>query len=193
VRLGAVILAAGAGSRLGGMAKALLEIARETYLQRIVRTARVAGVGDVVVVVGPPFERAVGDHARELGLVVVVNPSPAHGMASSVALGFAALAETEADAAWLWPVDHPGVQVETLLRLSAALGAHEVAQARFGGHGGHPPLIRRAVWPRLAACASLEGGARRVLAAADVVRVDVDDPGVVRDVDRPADLARPWS
>jgi len=193
VRLGTVILAAGAGSRLGGIAKALLEIERETYLQRIVRIARVAGARDLVVVVGPPFGDAVGDHARALGLGVVANPLPERGMASSVALGFAAIGESESDAAWLWPVDHPGVQVETLHRLIAGLGSHEVAQPRFGDRGGHPPLVTRAVWPRLAACGTLEGGARAVFVAADVVRIDVDDQGVVRDVDTPADHARQWS
>jgi len=193
VRFGAVILAAGAGSRLGGLAKALLEIERETYLQRIVRIARVAGAHDLVVVVGPPFGDTVGGHARELGLRVVVNPLPERGMASSITLGFAAIAESEADAAWLWPVDHPGVQVETLHRLIAGLGTHEVAQPRFADRGGHPPLVSRAVWPRLAACGALEGGARAVLSTADVVRIDVDDPGVVHDVDTPADRARQWS
>jgi CTP:molybdopterin cytidylyltransferase MocA len=188
-----VILAAGAGTRLGGVAKALLKIERDTYLQRIVRVARVAGVSDVVVVIGRPFSIEVGEHARELGLRVVVNPIPERGMASSVALGFAAMDVYEAEAAWLWPVDHPGVQVETLHRLIAALGTHEVAQPRFGERGGHPPLIRRAVWPRLAMCGRLDGGARAVLSKADRIEVAVDDQGVIRDIDTPADRPRPWS
>jgi molybdenum cofactor cytidylyltransferase len=193
MRRGAVILAAGAGTRLGGLAKALIKIESDTYLQRIARIARVAGVSDVVVVVGRPYGREVGDHARELGLDVVVNPLPESGMGSSVALGFAALAEYEAESAWLWPVDHPGVQVETLYRLIAGLGTHEVAQPRLGDRGGHPPLVARRLWPKLAACGSLEGGARAVFAKADVVRIDVDDQGVIRDVDTPADRARRWS
>ncbi len=189
MRRGLVVLAAGGGSRLGGLAKALLPIERDTYLQRIVRIARVAGVHDVVVVVGRPFGVAVSAHARELGLSVVVNPLPERGMASSVALGFAAIEAYDADAAWLWPVDHPKVEVETLLRLIAAIDKHEVAQPLFGGRGGHPPLIKRRVWPKLAACADVEGGARAILAASDVVRVEVEDAGVVRDVDTPADRA----
>jgi CTP:molybdopterin cytidylyltransferase MocA len=187
-----VILAAGQGSRLGGIAKALIKIERDTYLQRIVRIARVAGVSDLVVVVGRPYGHEVGDHARELGLGVVVNPLPERGMASSVALWFAALEEYEADSAWLWPVDHPGVQVETLHRLIAALHDHEVAQPRFGGRGGHPPLVARRLWPKLAACGALAGGARDVFRTADVIKVDVDDQGVIRDVDTPADRSGPW-
>jgi CTP:molybdopterin cytidylyltransferase MocA len=93
------------------------------------------------------------------------------------------------DAAWLWPVDHPEVELRTLEALIAALGAHDAAQPRFGGRGGHPPLIARALWPRLAGCAELDGGARAVLATASVVAVAVDDRAVIRDVDTPADLA----
>jgi molybdenum cofactor cytidylyltransferase len=85
------------------------------------------------------------------------------------------------------------VQVETLYRLIAGLGTHEVAQPRLGDRGGHPPLVARRLWPKLAACGSLEGGARAVFAKADVVRIDVDDQGVIRDVDTPADRARRWS
>jgi CTP:molybdopterin cytidylyltransferase MocA len=186
--LAAVILAAGAGSRLGGVAKALLVHGGATYLEAIARTARAVGLVDGVVIVGEPFHRDVAAHARQLGLRVRVNPRPERGMASSVALGFAAIAGGPASAAWLWPVDHPAVTVATLRRLIEAIGDAEVAQPRHGGRGGHPPLVRSSLWPQLAASGELPDGARGVLRAAQVVAVDVDDPGVVRDVDTPADL-----
>ncbi|HSK04950.1 MAG TPA: NTP transferase domain-containing protein [Kofleriaceae bacterium] len=193
-KLGAVILAAGAGTRLGGAAKALLPHAAHggrTYLEVIAATARAVGLADGVVVVGPPYGDAVAGHARALGLRVAVNGEPARGMASSVAIGFAAIADgdADADAAWLWPVDHPDVRADSLARIAAALDGHEVAQPRFEGRGGHPPLIARAAWPRLAGCAAAPGGARAVLAGLDVVAIEVEDPGVVRDVDTPADAA----
>lgn len=184
-----MILAAGAGARLGGVAKALLRLGDETFLGRIARLAREVGVAAPIVVVGPPHGDAVAAAARADGLGVIENPDPARGMASSIALGFAALPQGDLDAAWLWPVDHPGVELATLERLRAALGAHEVAVPRWAGRGGHPPLIARAVWPRLVGCAALPAGARSVLATADVIAVEVDDPGVVRDVDTLADLA----
>ena len=187
----AVILAAGAGQRLGGVAKALLPYRGQSYLAAIAATARAVGLVDAVVVVGAPFGADVAAHARQLGLRVRVNPDPARGMASSVALGFAAIANGPAAAAWLWPVDHPAVAEATLRQLVAALAAGdgaEVAQPRYRDAGGHPPLIARALWPRLAACAGAPGGARDVLHAARRLAVDVDDPGVVRDVDTPGDL-----
>ena len=187
--IAAVIVAAGAGRRLGGVAKALLPYRGKSYLATIAATARAVGLVDAVVVVGEPFGQDVAAHARQLGLRVRVNPAPDRGMASSVALGFAAIANGPASAAWLWPVDHPAVTESTLRRLVDTLGQAQVAQPRHGGHGGHPPLIGRALWPKLAACAGEPDGARGVLRAAELVAVAVDDPGVVRDIDTPADLA----
>jgi len=188
VGIAAVIVAAGSGSRLGGVAKALLSFRGKTYLETIATTGRAVGLVDAVVIVGEPFGQEVAGQARLLGLRVRVNPAPERGMASSVALGFAAIANGPASAAWLWPVDHPAVTAATLHQLIAALGDADVAQPRHGGLGGHPPLIRRALWAQLAACAGQPEGARGVLRAARVVTVDVDDPGVVRDVDTPDDL-----
>ncbi|HWO22382.1 MAG TPA: NTP transferase domain-containing protein [Kofleriaceae bacterium] len=185
MKLGAVILAAGSGTRMGGAAKALLPLGGRTYLETIVETARAVGLCDGVVVIGPPYGDAVAGHARALGLRVAVNGEPGRGMGSSVAIGFAAIGEGDAEAAWLWPVDHPHVRAESLARIAAALarGGHQVAQPRFEGRGGHPPLVARELWPQLVGGAAGPGGARAVLAAADALAVELDDAGLVRDVD----------
>jgi len=189
-RIGAVILAAGDGSRLGGVAKALL--ARRdgsTFLASIIASARSAGrSGDVVVVVGPPHGDAIAAHARELGCRIAINRTPERGMASSVAIGFAEIMMGPNVAAWLWPVDHPDVVPATLRTLIAALGHHAAARPTYRGKGGHPPLISQALWPHLAECGDVEGGARAVLAEADVLDVAVEDAGCVRDVDTLEDL-----
>lgn len=181
----AVILAAGSGRRLGGVAKALLVHEGRTFLERIVALVR----GPRVVVVGAPFGDAVAEHAASLGddVHVVVNPDPARGMASSIALGFQWLQvrSSSLDAALLWPVDHPFVKPETLVALGEANA--EVARPVYQGRGGHPPLIRCTVWEQFAACDQVEGGARGVMSKLRVVAVVVDDPGVVRDVDTAED------
>lgn len=183
---GAVILAAGSGTRLGGVAKALLTRGERTYLRCIVETA---AADDVVVVVGPPHGDAVAHEARALGARIVVNADPGRGMASSVALGFAAIAESDLDAAWLWPVDHPFVRDQTLARLVAAWRPDlDVVRPVYGDRGGHPPLVGRALFPRMAVCDMQPSGARDVIAAARVHAVAVDDRGVIADVDTPADV-----
>ena len=142
MKISAVILAAGAGTRLGGVAKALL--GEPTFLAQILATAREVGLADAIVVVGPPHGDAVAAHAIELGARVVENPAPERGMASSVAVGFAALGDE--DAAWLWPVDHPDVAASTLRALVDGLGLHGAARPVFGQRGGHPPLIARSLF-----------------------------------------------
>jgi CTP:molybdopterin cytidylyltransferase MocA len=191
MKRGAVILAAGRGMRLGGVAKALLPAGNgRTFLSKILATARAAGLDHPIVVVGPPFGDEVGKHAEELGAVVVDNPEPERGMASSVALGFHAIAGTSCDAAWLWPVDHPDVTEATLHALIKALGDHDAARPVVGGRGGHPPLISRALWPQLAQCGDAPAGARSVLVEADVLDLDVPDEGCVRDVDTAYDVEK---
>jgi CTP:molybdopterin cytidylyltransferase MocA len=205
VRISAVILAAGAGTRMGGVAKALLEGKGErTFLMSILATAREVGLHEAIVVVGPPFGDVVAPHARAQGARVVVNPHPERGMASSVALGFAAVARSvvdgtavdssaigDCDAAWLWPVDHPDVEPRTLRTLIAALGTHAAARPVYGDRRGHPPLVSRVLFGALAECANVDGGARTVLAGADTLDVPVDDPGSVRDIDTALDLEAP--
>jgi molybdenum cofactor cytidylyltransferase len=190
--IGAVVLAAGAGARLGGVAKALLPLEGTTFLGAIVRAMAAAGVDPaaIAIVVGAPHGDAVAREAARHALrdAVVWNDDPSRGMASSVAIGFEALQKTGAHAALLWPVDHPRVRASTIEALDEALGEHDAAIPTFDGRGGHPALVARALWPRLAACAESADGARGVLRAARVARVPVEDPGVVRDVDRPEDL-----
>lgn len=202
-----VVLAAGAGRRLGGVAKALLPVGGQSYLARIAATARAAGVADGVVVVAPPYGAEVAVEARRLGLAVVENPRPELGMASSIELGFAwAQAQAELAAALLWPCDHPAVKEETVRALLAAglgeaaadVDARDEAEAGIGlaaldaiipvvaGRGGHPALILRRLFSSLASCAAAPEGARTVLRAAATRRLEVADLGCVSDVDEPA-------
>jgi len=207
-----VILAAGAGRRLGGVAKALLPArpdderpgdgwdsdvmpAPSSFLARVARAAAAGGAKRGVVVVGPPHGERVAGEARRLHLDVVDNPDPARGMSWSVALGFE-YAETRfgaARSALLWPVDHAGVAPATAARLVAEAQAADpdrILVPVWRGRGGHPTAFGRALWPELSACGPLPRGARSVLdrRADRVRRLDVDDPGVAADVDRPADL-----
>ncbi len=210
-----IVLAAGAGRRLGGAAKALLPIggAGETFLARIAATARAAGVARGVVVVAPPYGGAVAEEARRVGLEVIENAEPERGMSSSVELGFAwalrqGAASEEApsaegaaagavELALLWPCDHPAVQVETVRQL---LGEAREAEAEadedtdpvaailpaVGGRGGHPALITRGLFAELARCSIAPEGARSILRVARVRRLAVEDVGCVADVDDPA-------
>lgn len=190
-----VIVAAGAGRRLGGVAKALLPSAEVgvTFLARIAATASAAGAGRAVVVVGPPHGARVAAEARRLELEVAENEDPDRGMSSSVAIGFRHAEDRfgGAVAALLWPVDHARVEQGTVADLVRGARADTILVPTWRERGGHPTAFGSEHWAALAACDQLARGARSVLdaAAAHLRRIPVADPGVLADVDHPADLA----
>jgi CTP:molybdopterin cytidylyltransferase MocA len=189
----AIILAAGAGQRLGGVAKALLPASADgdSFLACIVQTLHEVGIGQVWVVVAAPHGERVRVEATRLGLHVVENPHPERGMGASVELGFSAASAAcspPVTRALLWPVDHPWVQAVTVARLlDDGVGA-EVWIPTFDHRGGHPVVVQRGLWAALQRCAAAPEGARTILAAGRQRRIPVDDPGVIRDVDEPHQL-----
>lgn len=169
-----VVLAAGAGTRLGGVAKALLDLDGKTFVQRILDTAALPAV----VVVGPPHEAAV---TRAVQCRVARNAHPERGMLSSVQAGIAAL-PADAGAALVWPVDVPCVSAATVRALLEAPG--DVVAPRYRGRGGHPLRIARARFAELLALDPM----RATLRDLERSLIDVDDAGVCADVDTPDDL-----
>jgi molybdenum cofactor cytidylyltransferase len=190
----AVIPAAGMGTRMGGRAKALLEVAPgETFLARIAATARSVGARRGLVVVGRPFAEQVTVAARALDLDIVENPTPELGMASSIAIGFARLAQTDADIGLLWPVDHPWIAASTVQAVIAALADRsdlDVVVPTHRGRSGHPPAVARKFFKALAACRDNREGARGAIRSF-AVRAQMefpDDPGVVTNANSVEDV-----
>lgn len=183
----AVVLAAGLSSRMG-RTKALLPYQGKTFLRTIRERIRAAGVEDCWVVLGPDSERARGEVADGR---VLFNPAPERGPLSSLRL---ALAVLPAGTRWVMMalVDHPAVKEETLRALIAAADAapdDAVVLPVCGGRRGHPVVFGRALFAELLAVPENEG-ARAVVRRdpARVREVACDDPGILKDVDTPADL-----
>jgi molybdenum cofactor cytidylyltransferase len=87
--------------------------------------------------------------------------------------------------------DSPGVAVETILAVAGALGRHELVIPSWRGRWGHPVGFSGALLPALEGLRG-DRGARDLLLeyASRRLELAVDDPGVVLDVDVPADLDR---
>ena len=114
-RVGAVLLAAGAASRLGGRPKALLELDGTPLVVRQLLALAGAGIQEVAVVVGhhaAAVEAAISGHRVK----VVRNPSPDEGQPSSVRLGLQALA-ADVDGILVALVDQPLVDARDILAL----------------------------------------------------------------------------
>jgi molybdenum cofactor cytidylyltransferase len=144
-----------------------------------------AEVPNVIVVVRPGGEQLFE------GENVVVCPNAAEGMGASLAC--AARAAPGADGYLVALADMPFVRRTTIAAVREALAAGApLAAPYFRARRGHPVAISARFFTDLA---GLEGdeGARKLLAANEqsIVRIPVGDPGVIRDIDRPEDLAPP--
>jgi molybdenum cofactor cytidylyltransferase len=186
-----VILAAGLSSRMG-RTKALLPLPAgpgpgETFLSRIVRSARQAGVPEIIVVLGHDAESirseiiAVDEQVR-----CVVNPDYMRGQLSSLLVGLNAADRLAVRAIMMTLVDVPLVAASTI---RAVMNRYEQTHAPIvrpvnGQLHGHPVLIDRLLFDDLRRADPLVGAKtvvrRNVSAAGDVA---VDDAGAFVDVD----------
>lgn len=178
----AVIPGAGAGTRFGGPKAVAMIEPGVRFIDRVVALASDAGADPVIAVlpkgVDPPAPaRAVAGN-------------PAAEQITSLRQGLMQLANSVAEAALVWPVDHPFVSLESVL---AVLDAYKRTRApivipTYEGRRGHPALFSRETWRELMTVD--RDGARGVIHAYGtlVVEVPVQDSGVVRNIDRQSDL-----
>ena len=116
--VGAVLLAAGAGSRLGGKPKCLLELDGVPLILRQLRALEKAGVDQVVVVLGY-YAELIEPVIRNSPIKIVVNPNPENGQASSVRLGLQTLPFT-LDSVIVALADQPLIETEDVSSLIVA-------------------------------------------------------------------------
>lgn len=193
--LAALVLAAGAGRRMG-KPKALVTWDGETFLARVLRTlAAVPGIDSACVVLGAEAEAIRKAIPLPPGVRAVVNDGwERGGMLSSLLVGLKALEDAGSAAGGLlvWPVDHPAVREPTVATLARAYARAKpaIALPSYDGRHGHPVVFAPATYGDLRR-APPSRGARAVVRqhASSCLAVPVDDPGVVRNVDRPEDLA----
>lgn len=187
-RVAAVVLAAGMSRRMG-RAKQLLGIAGKTLLERTLDYVRAAQVSEIVLVLGAEAEEirrqlAPGDFR------VIVNPEYQQGMGTSLRCGLAAVSPST-QAALIVLADQPFVRPATLDRMVAY---HAELQAQiilplYRGFRGNPVLLDRSVFPEVM---SLSGdvGCRAIFGnhTDGIHKLEVNDPGVLLDIDTESDL-----
>ena len=187
----ALVLAAGAGRRMGGP-KALVRPRPDgpTLLETAVERVRAAGCDDVLVVVGAAADE-VGALASAAGARVVVADGWDEGMGASLRAGLEALADgpTVPNLVLVTLVDLPDVGSDVMTRvLAAAEGPATLARAAYDGVPGHPVLLGRDHWAAVSATAVGDRGARDHLRATEHLLVECGDLATGRDVDTVDDL-----
>jgi molybdenum cofactor cytidylyltransferase len=175
---GALILAAGASSRLGHP-KQLVRLGNETLLDRSVRIAREAGCIPVVVVLGAA-EDQIRDQCKLQDVLIVSHPDWAQGMGTTLSRGVQAFEDVQG--ILVMTCDMPAVTADHLCTLMAS---EQVAASSYGGRKGVPAYFPRNQFPQLL---ELKGdvGARELLRFAQEVQLPCGE----LDVDTSDDLAK---
>jgi len=183
----AILLAAGKSRRMGNC-KQLLPLGGVRVIDRCLGSLVTGGAGEVVVVVSEA-ENEVANAARAYPIRIVVNPESDGDMASSVRAGRDAL-PAEFSGVIVALCDYPLVSTATFTRLIAehADSPGSIIIPCQGGRRGHPLLFPRAILNELTS-----GLILRELVQRNPERIhclDVDDPGVLIDMDTPEDYHR---
>lgn len=192
VRVGAILLAAGASRRMG-VPKQLLGYGGQSLLRRAAEAALGSGARRVVAVLGADAGLLEPELAG-LAVEVVVNPLWAEGMSTSLRAGLEALQagpEPPPEAVLLVLCDQPHVDARFLGRL-VALQAREgagIVASEYAGTVGVPALFAARFFPELAALAGDRGARQILLRHPGEVRL-VEFPLGAVDVDTPEDYER---
>jgi molybdenum cofactor cytidylyltransferase len=182
-----VVLAAGAGSRYHGTRHKLSEkLGGETVLVRTLRNAIASEMSVVLVISELLIAEARGLVAPEDMVVVDSRTQTVWGMGDSIAAGVSIHASATG---WLvLPADMPLVKPSSLRAVADALDQQPIAFAQYRGRRGHPVGFGAELFSELVMLRGDEG-ARRLLARYPTAAVELDDPGVLFDIDTIDDLA----
>jgi len=183
-----VLLAAGTGSRFdpeGLRNKLLAPLPGGTCVAHEAAHRLLLVVPKVIAVVRPGSD-ALAHMLNDAGCDVVFSADAQRGMGASLAAGVGAAHEAES---WIVALaDMPRIGVATIEAVARAIDEGASLAAPFHeGQRGHPVGFGLA---HRAALLALDGdtGARALMSSPTLTRIDVDDPGILRDVDTPADL-----
>jgi CTP:molybdopterin cytidylyltransferase MocA len=184
--LAAVILSAGASSRMG-RPKALLPYRERTFLEHLIQVTRHPRVGVTRVVLGASAE-VIQSLAKIDPSTVVLNEGWQRGQLSSIHAGLRSLDGLSTDGIVLCPVDHPLVSAPLVSDLIAHFYADgkNIVLPTYKGRRGHPVIFSNRLYGELLA-APADKGARAVVwaHAADVLEVPTDEEGVILNLNDP--------
>lgn len=180
-----VVVAAGKGSRFDAAQHKLEQaFGAGTVLGTTLRNAIHTQL-PVVLVTNETLAPLAARQLARRDIVVLPPADAARGMGASIATG---VAERSGAPGWLvLPADMPLVKPASLLAVATALEQHPIVFAQHQGRRGHPVGFSAELYSELIMLGGDEG-ARRLLARYPAHGLEVDDRGVLVDVDTVADL-----
>lgn len=179
-----LVLAAGFSRRFGADKRRVRLNSGQTLLSASL-TLPCAQLDEVWVVLRPE------DAAEALGVPacvrIVRSESAVHGMGHSLASGIQAIKQhARADAVAVFLGDMPWINSESLLYLLALASPEHIVVPTFQGQPGHPVIFGCKFWPELQQLTGESGAKALLQERAQVVRrLELNDPGILRDIDTP--------
>ena len=189
----AVILAAGSGSRFSGPAhKLTVEIDGVPMIRRTVMNCLAADFAATVMVTGAESERLTA-LVSDLPILTVFNPDWTLGQFSSLKCGLGYLIDRKIAAnspVCFVLADQPFVKVDTynLLIQTARQHPDRIIVPRYNNIRGNPTVFPARLFAAMRSAEIDDSGGRRWLTPENIFWLDVDDPGVRKDIDRIHDL-----
>ncbi|WP_258364256.1 nucleotidyltransferase family protein [Halomonas sp. LBP4] len=189
----AVVLAAGYSRRFGAADKRIARLPDGRRLLADTVTRAQEAFPLLRVVLREEDDPAALGLPRETPLLRA--PRAERGLGASLADAIAAIAGDDAladtGAAAILLGDMPDIAVTPLATLSSQADRSRILRPSYAGHPGHPVFFGRDFWPELAALNGDDGARDVIRRHRDRYReIAVEDPGVCRDIDTPAELAR---
>ncbi len=187
VTLAAVVLAAGRAERFGAD-KRLAQLRGRPLIEWALESLAGFDFAQKICVVRD--DDPIGDVARGYDIAPVVNDRAAEGVGTSLACGIAALGEV--DGAFIVLADMPDIPPGLYAAMAArfAEGDADIVVPRHAGRAGHPVLFGAACFTALKALTGDRGGRSLIdQGRYRVIWLDSAHTGILRDIDRPEDLA----
>jgi CTP:molybdopterin cytidylyltransferase MocA len=191
IRIGAIVLAAGQGSRMGNRPKPLILVDGQPLITRILDQLRAAGVDHIGVVLGHYADQIMPIVAAS-DVQLLHNPAPGQGQASSQKIGLSWL-PADCDAAMVVLADQPSLTKDDLrdliCRFKKRAAGVDMVYPVVDGSPGNPVMISAVLAKFLAGQdPPIEGRAWRAAHQAACLAFETKNRHYIEDLDTDDDL-----
>ncbi|MCP5345822.1 MAG: nucleotidyltransferase family protein [Gammaproteobacteria bacterium] len=187
LRVGAIVLAAGFSSRFGAVKLCASLQSGRTVLQQTLDNIQ-AAVAEVLVITRDDLQPLLGVPEQ----LAVTCPDAENGMGTTLAFGMrAAMDRYTWDGCLICLADMPFISQDTYRQVAGALNPDTIVIPQYQERAGNPVAFGSNFFPSLTHLSGDRGG-RDLLRqhAHAIIRLDLQDPAILQDIDTPEDLTR---
>ena len=188
LNIAAIVLAAGQSRRMGSNNKLLTRVAGRTLLQHVISHLKQSTISEILVITGHQSGQLM-DSINDKEIQFIENEDFSLGISSSIKAGVSQLSET-VDAVLICPADMPCVTSNIINQLCATCCLeNKIIIPCYQGKRGNPLLWPRRFFDKLLNLSGDTGG-KQILndLAADIFKLEVENVGILLDIDDKASL-----